>query len=109
MDIFSVQMLLLLFGIGLLLGSLVSYFIIRRVLQKSIKSLSRHLKILNSRNVIKSGENQNRREDLILLAEKLEQIENNLQRIRQKEFSTYIDNLNRLLDETGITQITSKK
>ena len=109
MDIFTVQMLLLLFGIGLLLGSLVSYFIMRRVLEKNIESLSRNLKILNSRNVIKSGQNQDRREDLILLADKLKQIENNLQKIRQKEFSSYIDNLNRLLGETGITQITSKK
>ncbi len=108
MDIYTIQLLILVLGIGLLFGSVISYFIMHRILQKNITSLSQKIKILNAQQEDLPLEKGKRREDLLVLASKLKQIENNIQMIRQKEFNTYIDKLNRLLDQTGITQVNVK-
>ncbi len=108
MDIYTIQLLILVLGIGLLFGSVISYFIMHRIMQKNITSLSQKIKILNAQQEELPLEKGKRREDLLLLANKLKQIENNIQMIRQKEFNTYIDKLNRLLDQTGITQVNVK-
>ncbi len=111
MDIYTIQLLILVLGIGLLFGSVISYFIMHRIMQKNITSLSQKIKILNAQQEDLPLEKGKRREDLLvlaILAGKLKQIENNIQMIRQKEFNTYIDKLNRLLDQTGITQVNVK-
>lgn len=105
MDWHTIQFTLLAFGIGLMLGALVSYFFMRQVINKNIEPLSRHIIQLKAHNKHTIQKIDERRENLVLLANKLRQIEKNLQKIRRKEFDTYLDNLNALLSQKGITCI----
>ena len=108
MDGTTYQFIFLSFGIGLLIGGLTSYYVMRRSLNRNIKSITDHFNIITTHKEIKEGKVDTRRENLLLLADKLRQIENNIQKIRTRELDGYIDDLNRLLDQTGIGQIDKK-
>lgn len=105
MDWITIQFIILAFGIGLLIGGLTSYYFMRRSLNKNIKSINDHFKDLTSQKDTKDDTKESRRENLLLLADKLKQIENNIQKIRRRELDNYINDLNQILDQTGITQI----
>jgi len=104
----TIQFIFLSFGIGLLIGGLTSYYVMRRSLNRNIKSITDHFKVISTQKEIKEEKSDSRRENLLLLADKLRQIENNIQKIREKELNGYIEDLNRLLDQTGIAQIENK-
>lgn len=108
MDGTTLQFIFLSFGIGLLIGGLTSYYVMRRSLNRNIKSITDHFKVISTQKVIKEEKSDSRRENLLLLADKLRQIENNIQKIRDKELNGYIEDLNRLLEQTGIGQIENK-
>jgi len=108
MDWHTIQLILLAFVVGLILGTMLSYIFMRRIINKNIKSLSRHITQLQAHNNHVALKIDARRENLLLLVDKLRQIENNLGKIRQKEFNAYISNLNLLLDEKGISRIDDK-
>jgi len=102
------QFIILSFGIGLLIGGLTSYYVMRRSLNRNIKSITDHFNVITTQKVKKEEKVDSRRENLLLLADKLRQIENNIQKIRDRELNGYIDDLNQLLDQTGIAQIDKK-
>lgn len=108
MDGTTLQFIFLSFGIGLLIGGLTSYYVMRRSLNRNIKSITDHFKVISTRKEIKEEKSDSRRENLLLLADKLRQIENNIQKIRDRELNGYIEDLNRLLEQTGIGQIENK-
>ena len=108
MEFAALQYLLLAFSIGFLSGSLMSYFFLRRTINKNIKSISQRIHALYSEKERKAKESESRRENLLLLADKLRQIENNIQKIREKEYNSFINNLNQLLNQTGIAKINDK-
>ena len=105
MNLITLQFILLAFAIGLLFGSLIAYYIMRRSIKKNIKSISENIRILTAQRETKEQEIDLKKENLLLLADKLKQIENNIQTIRRREYKIYINSLNRLLDQTGIAQI----
>ena len=104
----TVQIIILSFGIGLMLGTLLSYFFMRRVINKKIKSLSFHITQLKAHKDYTALKIETRKENLLLLADKLRKIENSLEKLRQKEYDTYITSLNLLLDQKGISRIEDK-
>lgn len=108
MDGTMFQFIFLSFGIGLLIGGLTSYYVMRRSLNRNIKSITDHFKVISTQKEIKEEKSDSRRENLLLLADKLRLIENNIQKIRDRELNGYIEDLNRLLDQTGIAQIEKK-
>jgi len=108
MDWHTIQFILLAFGVGTMFGTLLSYFFMRRIINKNMKSLSRHITQLNAHNNHTARKINARRENLLLLADKLRQIENNLEKLRQKDFNMYLNSLNFLLDQKGITRIDDK-
>lgn len=108
MDWHTIQFFLLAVSVGMMLGILLSYFLMRRIINKNIKSLSRHITQLQAHNNHATRKINARRENLLLLVNKLRKIENNLEKIHQKEFDTYLNNLNLLLDQKGITRIDDK-
>jgi len=106
MDYKAVQLILLSFSIGLLLGGLISFYIMKRALKKNLTALSNKMKLLhNTREESAERNFIQRKANLLLLADKLRQIEHNIQEIRKNEFDSYISDLNRLLDKKGISKI----
>ncbi len=105
MTLTTAHILLIAFGFGLLVGCLVSYFIIRNTLHKNMRSLAHAVRVLHDRRDEKEREDLSKKESLLVLADKLKQLETNLKQVRAKEFGKYISKLNKLLNESGIAEI----
>jgi hypothetical protein len=106
MSITAIQLIILSFGIGLLVGALVSFYILKRTLKKNLNALSEKFKLPhNVRREHSEIDYKQRKANLLLLADKLRQIEHNIQEIRKSEFNSYLSDLNRLLDRKGISKI----
>ncbi len=104
----TAHIVLLAFGFGLIAGSLTAYFVMRWSLKKNIKSFSRTVHVIKSQKDSKDNDHHYRKENLVLLADKLRQIETNLKRIRDKELNNHISGLNNLLNDIGISKIESE-
>ena len=105
MTLTTLNLTLIAFGFGILLGCLVSYFIMRRTIYRNMKSLTNVVNMLSSQKAVKEQEYQARKESLLLLAHKLKQIESNIHKLRRKEYDKHINGLNRLLDSIGISKV----
>jgi len=97
--------LLLVFGTGMLIGCLIAYVLVRRSINQNMKSLSQIINVIGKHKAVKEQDGEIRKENLLLLANKLKNIESNIQKIRQKEYGNYIVGLNRLLNSIGIAEI----
>ncbi|MFC1556287.1 hypothetical protein ACFL67_04305 [candidate division KSB1 bacterium] len=105
MTLTTAHILLIAFGFGLLIGCLVSYFIIRNTLHKNMRSLARAVRVLHDRRDEKEREDHSRKESLVILADKLKRLETNLKQVRVKEYKKHISELNKLLNDAGIAEI----
>ncbi|MFC1556861.1 hypothetical protein ACFL6I_03235 [candidate division KSB1 bacterium] len=101
----TIHIVLLAFGFGLLLGCFLAYIVMRRSLRQSMKSFSEVVGVMSSQRAEKEQEYQARKDNLLLLAHKLKQIESNIQKLRRKEYNEYIADLNELFNSIGISEI----
>ncbi|MFC1513696.1 hypothetical protein ACFL5P_01680 [candidate division KSB1 bacterium] len=108
MDWLTMQFYVLTFGLGLLIGSLISYFMMRKTIRKNMETIANQMNIINTQKIQKERKMKERRDNMLLLADKLKQIEDNIQKIRKQEYNSYLNSLNRLLDQTGISKIGKK-
>ncbi|MCP4727121.1 MAG: hypothetical protein GY863_18930 [bacterium] len=70
-----------------------------------MRSIANLAQILNNQKTKDKKEFNARRENILLLADKLKQIESSSNVNRKKEYSKHIDKLNQLLSQTGISEI----
>ncbi len=105
MTFFNIQLLILIFVFGVTIGCITAYFFMKRAINKNMRSIANLAQILNNQKSKDKKEFNARRENILLLAEKLKQIESSVSVSRKKEISKHIDKLNQLLSQTGISEI----
>lgn len=98
--------IVLAFTSGISVGCIAAYVLMRRAIKQNMKSLSKIVNDLNKHRKVKEKDFEARKDNILLLTNKLKQIESNIHKIRSKDYNEHISGLNKLLGEIGIGRIS---
>ena len=109
MNFSTLEIVLLAFFIGLFTGFIVALIIIRVAINKQIKSVYTTLNNLLLFKIKHQKELKKRSEAFYILTNKFKILKSELSKFNRQEYNQYLDNLNQILSQKGISQISHKK
>ncbi len=105
MDTFTIQIIIISFCIGLTTGSIAAYCWMRRALNKNMRSITQLVHSLNFHRTKRLNDYDAKKENLVLLSNKLKKIESDSNENKDEELNCHINKLNQLFSQTGIAKI----
>jgi len=109
LDLQSIEISLIIFFTGLFIGFITAFFVIKFIINRKVKSIYRSLNNLLLFKLKYQKELRKRNEALFILTNRLKSLKENLSKSGANEYSNYLNDLNQILSEKGITKISDKK
>ena len=94
-----------LFLTGLLLGSIVSFFVFKYTLNKRLKDFHNFLKSVSEFQKLKIAMDKKKASTLILLNEKFKELNKEIKNAKTPDYDNYLKDLNSILNQLGIKDV----